>query len=257
MRIWHHALSVPRIVELDSIATTHDNGLEGCVLLKNKKPPPLLRTCRESRHEALKAYNCAKSALRGDHDIFHLKSCWFYSTKCMVPDFESNKISWDTSGLGQWDSSEGRNRVNSTDKWLEQPDLFRKLRVLAVNIELFGVLRNDFECAIRHFFPNLLALVLLVNDGNITMYPTRDPNQRAWQILRDLSNPEYCSDCIRKSTGSFTTSIQDKQYAEEIRQKTEYHLEAEAEFYENYHTPRVVVMTCQKNSDEGEFYEEF
>ncbi|KAE9369925.1 hypothetical protein N431DRAFT_443545 [Stipitochalara longipes BDJ] len=63
LKIWQHAISVPRIVEFEKMSSidgryARSNGtyFDGRWRYKNKAPPPLLSTNCESRREALKAY---------------------------------------------------------------------------------------------------------------------------------------------------------------------------------------------------------
>lgn len=243
LSIWEFAIASPRIVELIPCPMMRE---EDTVSFKNTYPSPLLLTCLESRQVVLSAYKAPTGVpgpewLRFDVDTYHLKfdDASFPSPKYIRPN-------WNRSLIKQWNFG-SRNRVR-TDKWLGRPELFENLRILAVNYELLACLSDDFECAIRHFFPRLLVLVVLVCDANLKVF--RNIFGRIYYRCGSFENlarhitPADLSRFVHASHGPFTSEIRDKQFAEIIKSKIQHRLQAEAASYEDYHPPQVVMKSC-------------
>jgi hypothetical protein len=166
IKIWHHALSIPRIVEMED-KSYHGRSLpdDGVAFLsahwrfRNQNPPPLLSTCSEARSEALKAYNEERSFddvptsiggaewFRFDQDILHLKN----KDMILTYHFVKEELRWEN--IRRWDDDLGLYVQISSDKWDSRPEIFNHVRSLSINRDVFISTEDDCECIIRHFFP--------------------------------------------------------------------------------------------------------
>jgi hypothetical protein len=150
IKIWRFAISVPRIVEV--IFNDHWQ-------CKNTNPPPLLSTCAESRHESLKAYSTIAGPewIRCDWDVLCLKHLDFHDNK----GFDRRRFQ---GSIQRWDPQDEDISAGS-DKWIGRPQSFEMISALAINREVLTQTWDDYEYIIRHFFPSLKLLVVLVDDA--------------------------------------------------------------------------------------------
>jgi hypothetical protein len=54
--------------------------------------------------------------------------------------------------------------MGGSNKWLNRPKQFNKINYLAISRDLLHHLQDDYEPFIRHFFPNLLVLIVLIDE---------------------------------------------------------------------------------------------
>ncbi|EPE35715.1 hypothetical protein GLAREA_05052 [Glarea lozoyensis ATCC 20868] len=256
VRIWHHVISIPRIVEMEKIPSWVDENADGGRKeppdrspdqwhYKVKNLPPLLSTCAESRHELLKAGRrdsrlfdesaglpLGPAWIRLDHDILHLKT-----------------RTWQDRG-GQWcghrwfdndilNSRNGRHGQRSKMRLF-----FGSIRVLAVNVESFrNVLGGMSVEVIRELFPSLELLIVLIDpDFDIT---------KVWKFRgRDLVpywgdeyNPFFQSWAfMTASTGPFTTVK--TQFQRSTKSRLQDRFRREERNFQNYVAPNIVVLGC-------------
>jgi hypothetical protein len=256
VRIWHHIISVPRIVEMEKIPSWTDerqnDEKKECPdrspdqwHYKIKNLPPLLSTCSESRHELLNAgrrnsirYGTLADLppgpawIRMDHDILHLKS-----------------RTWQDRG-GQWcghrwfDNDVLNARNPRYGKQSKMRSFFDKIQVLAVNIESFrSVLGGMSVEVIRQLFPDLKLLIVLIDpEFDIT---------KVWKFRgRDLVpywgdeyNPFFQSWAfMTASTGPFTP-VQ-TQFQRSTKTRLQDRFKREEKNYPDYVAPNIVVLGC-------------
>lgn len=257
LRIWHHALSVRRIVEMEKIPSWKEEPQEGDssslpdrwhYTIKNL--PPLLSTCSESRQEALKA--CRNNPrqpddqdpekqpepawIRFDYDILHLKS-----------------RTW-TDNWGRWvghrwyesdirDSKKGGRAGRNS----QRRDCFENVQALAINRELcFSTM--DREVAIfRQFFPNLKLLIILIERVDATerieMWKLREQKLAAGEECD--SDPAYLKWAFMSaSTGPFTPVRSPFQRSLERKLKRGFKEEEKRFKQQHYVAPQVAIMGC-------------
>lgn len=70
--------------------------------------------------------------------------------------------------------------TDRSDKWIGRPRHFKKVHALAINRELLTQMIDDYECTIRHFFPRLELLVVLIDDG-IVIHEAWDSDFKAYE----------------------------------------------------------------------------
>lgn len=163
LQIWAHAIALPRLVILENRWPASDSPKRrlgyppgyGGFDYYNKVPPPMLSTCRDARIESLRAYessNCISGPLwiRFDCDIVHMKNFSFSHQE------------------SKYNSRRGSRLNFTSDSWSGRPSPFEHIRCLAIHreLQLQNELRtgNGLERTIRHFFPNLELLVILIDD---------------------------------------------------------------------------------------------
>ncbi|KIM93136.1 hypothetical protein OIDMADRAFT_61922 [Oidiodendron maius Zn] len=227
VRIWQHAISVPRIVEVKFNKDWH---------YRSTELPALLLCNKESRQECLMAYSIGSNGgawIRFDWDILYLKQL----------DFSKDGKGFTTGSSILWsDPSDGD---EDSDIWIGRPRDFEKVQALAINREVLTQSTNDYECVIRHFFPRLELLIVLVDDG-ITI-------NAAWKIQNDKfevyeddwreSFPRW--DFTRSSTGPFSTvSPANMRYEKYIEAEMEKRFKKEERNYEDYTVPFFCVRGC-------------
>jgi hypothetical protein len=226
IRIWQHAISVPRIVEVKFNKDWQ----------YKSKPPALLLCNKESRQECLKAYSMGSNGsawLRFDWDILYLKQL----------DFSQDGRGFAKRSSTLWWDPQDEDDVS--DIWIGRPRDFEKIQSLAINREVLTQSTNDYQCVIRHFFPRLKLLVVLVDDGV--------PINAAWKIRNDKfgvyeddwreSFPRW--DFTRASTGPFSTvSSVNMRYEKYIEAEMGKRFEKEEDYYDDYTTPFFCVRGC-------------
>lgn len=227
IRIWQHAISVPRIVEAKFNKDWR---------YRSTELPALLFCNKESRQECLKAYSIGSKAgtwIRFDWDILYLKQLDFSQ--------DGRGFAKRTSVL--WWDSQDENEVS--DIWIGRPRDFEKVQALAINREVLTQSTIDYQCVIRHFFPRLKLLVVLVDD-EVTI-------NAAWKIRNDKfevyeddwreSFPRW--DFTRASTGPFSpVSPMNMRYEKYIEAEMGSRFEKEERDYEDYTAPYFCVRGC-------------
>lgn len=127
--------------------------------------------------------------------------------------------------------------------------MFEKVKTLAVNCEFLILLKDDFECFFRHFFPHLISLVILFDDRNLKDFWVRqrishpsdiplDHTFKAFAPGRDGFQLEFA----RRSTGPFTRSIKNSEAVEYFKLIVQWRLAHESHWREGYLPPQVITM---------------
>jgi len=64
-----------------------------------------------------------------------------------------------------WDGADKLPNRGDTDIWSSWPRCFENIQWIALHRRtLFTIKNRDFECIIRHFFPRLRVLIILIDD---------------------------------------------------------------------------------------------
>jgi hypothetical protein len=158
IRIWQHTISVPRIVKVK-----FNKDWE----YKSAEVPAPLSCNREARQECLRAYSIGSNGsawFRFDWDILYLKQL----------DFSEDRRGFAKCSSILWFDQD---RDEVSDLWTGRPRNFEKVQALAINREVLTQSTNDYQFVIRHFFPRLKLLVVLVDD--------EIPISTAWKIRND------------------------------------------------------------------------
>ncbi|KAG9236049.1 hypothetical protein BJ875DRAFT_457505 [Amylocarpus encephaloides] len=252
VRIWAHAISVPRIVEMEKIPSWHDEicrniGQPDRWHYRVKSLPALLSTCSESRQEVLEASrgNANSSIgptdspdpawIRYDYDILHLKArTWvdIYGTWIGHRWFEP-----DVRETSRYYDHENRNS--------KMRNCFNNIQAVAINQEVFLTTAERPSNVMRHFFPNLKLLIVLIDGGaeihGIGRLRTKgldtcgvDPYQR-WAFMT-------------ASTGPFRVVCERHIYQRDIERTMRRNFRIEEERSKDsvppYVAPQVVAMGC-------------
>jgi hypothetical protein len=257
IKIWHHALSIPRIVEMKESRYpercspgSRETNLVPDWQYKNKNPPPLLSTCSESRNEALQAYKENTSFddeplgtggpewFRFDRDILHLKTHDLDFSEMFMKQAQR----WEN--IRRWGDDAGFYQHVSSDKWASRPNLFNNVRSLSINRDLFISTDDDCECIIRHFFPNLQLLILLIDDEYDIdeMWAIDDEDFTEYEDDSGDSMPRWAF--TNACTGPYKSGIQNTTYDYYIIEDMEKRFKREEDDYEGYIAPLVMVMGC-------------
>jgi hypothetical protein len=257
IKIWHHALSIPRIVEMDDTRYHGRSPPDGGVAymaahwhFRNQNPPPLLSTCSESRNEALNAYkedtclNDMPTSIGGpdwfrfNRDILHLKTKDMDFTDLFVK--EGHR--WEN--IRRWGNDLGYFLQVSSDKWDSRPDIFNHVRSLSINRDLFISTEDNCECIIRHFFPNLQLLILLIDDefDIEDMWYIQNEDFKEYEDDWDDFQPRWAF--TNACTGPYKILIQNETYGYYVDEDMEKRFKREEEDYEGYVAPLVMVMEC-------------
>jgi hypothetical protein len=150
--------------------------------------------------ECLKAYSTYNDVvpkwIRFDWDILYLKQLDFSTHYSFVkPEFEYLSIQ-------RWEPQEFEDVTDRSDKWIGRPRHFEKVHVLAVNREVLTQTIDDYECIIRHFFPYLELLVVLIDD-DVVIHEAWDNDFKAYEGDWGDFQPRW--EFTRASTGPFTS----------------------------------------------------
>ena len=226
IRIWQHAVSVPRIVEVKFNKDWQ----------YKSRPPALLSSNRESRQECLKAYSVGGSGgawFRFDWDILYLKQLDFS---------QDGKSFTKRSSVPCGDPRDGG---DVSDIWTGRPRGFDEVQALAINREVLTQSTNDYQCVIRHFFPHLKLLIVLVDD-EVTINAAWNIRNDKFEVYEDdwrESFPRW--DFMRASTGPFSTvSPVNRPYEKYIEAEMGKRFEKEEEDYNDYTAPFFCVRGC-------------
>jgi hypothetical protein len=223
----------------------------------------MILACRESHEEVMQAYKVYKNAtlyrcsiakltrwVRLDHDIIHMK---------LMPDGhfpDLAQISLAFAKPGHTTPLRQHARLNSqahlsTDKWLSRPFGFDKIRTLAISRDLLVHLPDDCEPFIRHFFPQLLVLIVLVDnethiDENWGNYDLEYSNYEKAipENERPVGNPDGIPrlDFIKNCEGPFKEVKLNIDYRMDIEFEMRKRFEKEEHNYHFYNAPRVRVL---------------
>lgn len=253
LRIWHHAISVRRIVEMEKIPSWKEEPEEGesssppdrwHYTIKNL--PPLLSTCSESRQEALKA--CRSNPenpetqsepawIRFDYDILHLKARTWIDN-------------WGRWVGHRWYESDIRDskKGGKSGRNSQMRDCFKNVQALAINRELCLTTMEREEAIIRQFFPNLKLLIILI-DGGVDI---RKRNEM-WKLREQkLAAGEECEfdpaylkwAFMSASTGPFTPVR--SEFQQSLEKSLQRGLKEEEKRFKQQHyvAPQVSIMAC-------------
>ena len=231
LSIWRHALLVPRIVEVD---------FDKNWFYRSRTLPPLLACNRESRMECLKAYPTCSDAvpewIRFDWDILYLKELDFSTQYSFIkPEFKHLSIQ-------RWEPYEFERVTDQSDKWIGRPRHFEKVQALAVNREVLIQTTDDYECIIRHFFPHLELLVVLIDD-DVVIHEAWDNDFKTYEGDWGHFQPRWAF--TRASTGPFTSvSDVNVDYERYVKKQIMERLKREKKDYKDYNAPFISVRAC-------------
>jgi len=173
--IWEYALSTPRIIEVGKVPRTRP------FEYKTKTVPPLFYANRESRRTAQSVYRSGASPaelsafdrgnwIRYGYDIVHLRNFEFSEPEAGYEN-TVNTIpqTWEPFGVRQWSD------------W---PRMFEHFRTLSLSRETMGPSLSSFSdlcpTLLRHFFPNLSTLIVLI-DHEVDFWHIRRENNDWWR----------------------------------------------------------------------------
>ena len=232
LSIWRHALLVPRIVEVD---------FDKNWFYRSRTLPPLLACNRESRIECLKAYPTCSDAvpewIRFDWDILYLKQLDF-SHSFIKPEYTYLSIQ-------RWDPQEEEEISDESDKWMGRPVHFEDVTALAINREVLTQTFDDYECIIRHFFPHVKLLIVLIDDG-ITIHEAWDVKEGDFKAY-ESDWGDFCPrwNFTRASTGPFTcVSDENEDYETYVEKQMIKRFQREQDDYKDYNAPLINVRGC-------------
>ncbi|KFX87754.1 hypothetical protein V490_08028 [Pseudogymnoascus sp. VKM F-3557] len=183
----------------------------------------LLLACDESRQQCLEAYErssttTGKEPIRFDWDVLYLKSLNF-SDEFTRPNFLEMIQRWnpiDDLDYGIADRS---------NKWDGRPDNLDMVRTLAIHRDTLTQTGDDYECVLRHFFPRLQLLMVLIDDDVAikTAWGVKDNDFRPFAVV----------------------SEKNKHYEMYVEMEIEKRLKREEQDYKQYTAPVLRVMGCQ------------
>lgn len=176
-------------------------------------------------------------SIRFDWDVLYLKSLRF-SDDFIQPNFLETIERWGPID-DLYDIADGSN------KWNGRPDNFDMVRTLAIHRDTLTQTNDDYECVLRHFFPRLQLLMVLIDDDVAI--------KKAWGV-KDNDFREYEGDwgdypprCYftQKSTGPFTVvSEKNRCYEEYVITDIKKRFEREEQDYKDYTAPDIRIMGC-------------
>ena len=101
---------------------------------------------------------------------------------------------------------------------------------------------DDYECVIRHFFPHLELLVVLIDDG-IVIHKAWDNDFKAYE--RDWGDLSPRDQFTEVSTGPFTlVSRENVVYEMYVKGEMMGHFKREEDDYNDYIAPFISVRGC-------------
>ncbi|KAF4635692.1 hypothetical protein G7Y89_g2389 [Cudoniella acicularis] len=253
LKIWHHAISIPHIVEMEKIPCwQHESRNEISYFpdrwhYKIRNPPTLLSTCSESRKEALKAYHRSvpdKTTspsenppwIRFDYDILHLK------TRRWTGDGKNVDHEWSEFDVRGWSLPEEN---VSGGRYSKKRECFQNIQALAINRELFFATTDREESVLRRVFPNLKLLIVLIDDDTDI--------QKLWKIRRQDFSTYESNDMdpivlrwafTSASTGPFTSISCNHGYQQYVERLLRHRFKMEEKIFKPYVAPYVMVMGC-------------
>jgi hypothetical protein len=247
-KIWTCAIQGPRIVELEAM----EEG--GKLQYRPKNPPPLLQTCVESRMEALRCHNSERERnkvnevasakwIRYDYDIVHIRNLDFSLPEggYMRPGHNAAR----SRRAGRYHGHAGSAAANNG--WERRPACFEHIEALAVSRDVLRMsdMRTNYpyESVIRHFFPKLRVLIVLIDDEfDIGEIWANDSS--AFDHYE--GDPDSRSLFVNHSTGPFRSVKLNKTYEQQIYEEMSDLLikEAGAHWRSDYLPPWVKVMGC-------------
>jgi hypothetical protein len=181
------AIDCPRFIEFRKVQSWNRS------LFAATPPPIFYRVCKESYEEVDRAYAAYYNAtpirvaeysidirwVRFDRDIIHIKPLPRPSRRAMMhmggrPISLPSARTPDLAQLSDIFAKPGRSnpiqqyrRLSNyvdTDKWLGRPEHFDKITSLAISRDLLVHLPDDYAPFFRHFFPNILIIIVLIDD---------------------------------------------------------------------------------------------
>jgi hypothetical protein len=253
IKIWHHAISVPRIVEMEKTPCwQHESTTSATIGLPEKpdrwqyrikNPPPLLCTCAESRREALGVHTNENNVeeltsnppwIRYDYDILHLKVRRWNEQNQYIPHM------W-----AEYDNLEGDGSMSA------KRQCFARIEALAVKRELFlgtDDWQDRADIVVQSFFPKLKLLIILIDD-KLDLDVTQDPTDYVVFDYEESKNSRGRRGCITASASPFTpVSYHNVYYQSYIEEELDSQFEWAKPYSEGYLAPHVVVMECAHSS---------
>lgn len=251
-----HSIDTPRCIEVC-------NELGWIRSLCKVPPPSVIFACRESHEQVIQAYNLYKNAtaerhadadttrwVRLEYDIIHMN---------LVPTGQEPdlaELSRAFAKPGHTTPIRQHARLNSqvhlsTDKWLNRPFGFDKIKTLAICRDLLVHLPDDYESFVRHFFPNLLVLIVLIDnetdideDWSIHDLEYGRYEKAVPKKLRSPGNPHGITrlDFIKKCKGPFKEVKLNIDYRMDIEFEMRKRFEKEEDSYDFYIAPRIRVL---------------
>jgi hypothetical protein len=141
----------------------------------------------------------------------------------------------------------------STDKWLGRPVHYDQIKTLAISRDLLVHLPDDCEPFIRHFFPNLLVLIVLIDDEtdideewgvhdlDYSRYDKPRPKKlRTLSTSNPYNIPRF--DFAQKCKAPFKEVKLNVDYRMDIEFEMRKRFEKEEEIYNFYTAPRIQVL---------------
>ncbi|CZR56701.1 uncharacterized protein PAC_06590 [Phialocephala subalpina] len=223
VRIWQYACRGPRLVKLKKLAARSFGRNQYTVI-----PPPLLRTCKISRKEALRVYEKEKKTneanqvtsskwMRYDYDILHIKDLSF-------------------AGFAGWCYG----TAHKSPKCLQHMETIAVSRDL-INLTQREYLNASFEAVIRAYFPKLRLLIILIDDRTNIKY-TWNISGEGYQEYEKDEPTKAREGLVRLHSGPFKEVIVNKQYAQYIEQGLQSNFDRLSRLHNNYVAPYSVVM---------------
>jgi hypothetical protein len=127
-------------------------------------------------------------------------------------------------------------------KWPKSP--FGLALLSLFSLDLFISTEDDCECIIRHFFPNLQLLILLVDDEHDIPDFWRIKNGDFKEYEDDWGDFQPRWTFTEACTGLYKMNIQNEAYFDYIDEDIERRFKREEEDYEGYVAPLVMPMGC-------------
>jgi hypothetical protein len=247
-KIWTCAIQGPRIVELEAM----EEG--GKLQYRPKNPPPLLQTCVESRMEALRCHKSERERnkvnevasakwIRYDYDIVHIRNLDFSLPEggYVRPGHNAARSRRVGRYHGHTDS------VAANNGWERRPACFEHIEALAVSRDVLRLsdMRTNYpyESVIRHFFPKLRVLIVLIDDD----FDIREIWENGSSAFDHYEgDPDSRSRFVNHSTGPFRSVKLNKTYEQQIYEEMSDLLvrEASDHWKSDYLPPWVKVMGC-------------
>lgn len=190
--------------------------------------------------------------VRFEDDIIHIKPTT--SPMVLVPDMAMLSAACAKNGrewtpIRRW-KSDGMRNVD-TDRWMIHPARFDRIKTMAISRDLLVHLPDDYECFIRHFFPKLLVLIVLIDDEididedwgihdlEYGRYEKTLPKK-----LRTFENPHNIPrfDFAKKCKGPFKEVKLNIDYRMDIEYEMRKRFTQEETDYSTYSAPRIRVL---------------
>lgn len=149
-------------------------------------------------------------------------------------------------------------RINGSNRWIGRPDGFAMVQALAVDSHrIFSTLKGDFddvECIIRHFFPNLSLLVVLIVEPPDGTWSQKG-DQEQYLIHETFTNYDsrFVSSCYpfqSRTGGPFRVpSAENTSYVEYVLKGVQKRFQREKDDYHWYTPPQIIVRVSSLPKD--------